>query len=254
MFASLPILQDPWFYAAAMPAVLILGLSKGGFGPGSGLLALPLLSLTIAPLQAAAITLPVLCVMDLAGLWGYRGTWDRKNMAIMLPGALIGIVIGTLTAGWVSNQSVQLIIGAVAVAFVLHKWLGRENGAPTLPHLGKGLFWSAMSGFTSFIAHAGSPPLSIYLLPQRLDKTLYVGTNVVFFAALNFIKVFPYAWLGQFTPITLGTAAMLTPVAVGGVYLGIWLHRFMSDAAFYRVVYLITFGCGLKLLADGFQL
>lgn len=254
MFTSLPILQDPWFYAAAMPAVLILGLSKGGFGPGSGLLALPLLSLTIAPLQAAAITLPVLCVMDLAGLWGYRGTWDRKNMAIMLPGALIGIVIGTLTAGWVSNQSVQLIIGAVAVGFVLHKWLGRENDAPTLPHLGKGLFWSAMSGFTSFIAHAGGPPLSVYLLPQRLDKTLYVGTNVVFFAALNFIKVFPYAWLGQFTSVTLGTAAMLTPVAVGGVYLGIWLHRFMSDAAFYRVVYLITFGCGLKLLADGFQL
>ena len=251
MLASLPMLHDPWFYIAAIPAVVIIGLSKGGFGPGTSLLALPLLSLTIPPLQAAAITLPVLCVMDLAGLWSYRKSWDKANMAIILPGALIGILIGTFTAGWVSNQSVQVIIGLVAGAFVLQKWLGRNSDEPPPRDVGRGLFWSSLSGFTSFIAHAGGPPLSVYLVPQRLNKTIYVGTNVVYFAALNYVKLIPYAWLGQFTAVNLGTAAMLAPVAVGGVYLGIWLHKYMNDKLFYRVIYAMTLLCGLKLLADG---
>lgn len=253
LLSGFPMLQDPWFYVAALPAVLITGLSKGGFGSGSSLLALPLLSLTIPPLQAAAITLPVLCMMDLAGLWGFRGHWDRANMAIILPGALIGIAIGTLTAGWVSNQGVQVIVGVVAIAFVLHRWLARGSQDPAARSVPRGLFWSAVAGFTSFIAHAGGPPLSVYLVPQRLEKTLYLGTNVMFFAAINYIKLVPYAWLGQFNPVTLGTAALLAPVAVGGVYLGMWLNRFVSDAAFYRSVYIITLLCGLKLLADGIR-
>lgn len=251
MLASLPMLHDPWFYVAAIPVVLLIGLSKGGFGPGTSLLALPLLSLTIPPLQAAAITLPLLCVMDLAGLWSYRKSWDKANMAIILPGALIGILIGTLTAGWVSNRGVQMIIGLVAIAFVLHKWLGRNSDEPAPRHVGRGLFWGGLSGFTSFIAHAGGPPLSVYLVPQRLNKTIYVGTNVVYFAALNYVKLIPYAWLGQFTAVNLGTAATLAPVAVAGVYLGIWLHKYMNDKLFYRVIYVMTLLCGVKLLADG---
>ncbi len=254
MLSSFSMIPDPWFYAAAFPAVLIVGLSKGGFGPGTSLIALPLLSLVLPPLQAAAIMLPVLCAMDLAGLWGYRGLWDRRNMAIILSGAVIGIVVGTLTADYVSNKGVQIIVGGVAVAFVLQKWLSRAAAEPAQPNVAKGLFWSACSGFTSFIAHAGGPPLQVYLLPQRLDKTLFVGTTVVFFAVVNYLKLIPYWWLGQFTPQNLGTAAILAPVAVGGVYLGIWLHHKMSDTGFYKIVYVFTFLCGLKLLADGFGL
>jgi len=251
MLEALPILHDPWFYVAAMPAVVIIGLSKGGFGPGTSLLALPLMSLTIPPLQAAAITLPVLCIMDLAGLWGYRKHWDRANMVIILPGALVGILIGTLTADWVSNRGVQVIIGFVAVAFVLDKWLRKGSPQAAPRDVKKGLFWSMISGFTSFIAHAGGPPLSVYMVPQRLDKTLFVGTSIVYFAVLNYVKLVPYAWLGQFTPVNLGTAAMLAPVAVGGVYLGMYLHKFLSDTSFYRIIYVVTLLCGLKLLADG---
>ncbi|HEX6978726.1 MAG TPA: sulfite exporter TauE/SafE family protein [Alphaproteobacteria bacterium] len=247
-------ISDPWFYAAAFPAVLIVGLSKGGFGPGTSLIALPLLSLVLPPLQAAAIMLPVLCVMDLAGLWGYRGLWDRRNMAVILPGALAGILIGTLAADYVSNRGVEVIVGGVAVVFVLHKWLGRTLDEPAKPSTPKGLFWGACAGFTSFIAHAGGPPLQVYLLPQRLDKTLFVGTSVVFFAVVNYVKLIPYWWLGQFTARNLGTAAILAPVAVAGVYLGIWLHHKLSDAGFYKLVYVVTFLCGLKLLADGFNL
>ncbi|WP_430397693.1 sulfite exporter TauE/SafE family protein [Ferrovibrio sp.] len=254
MLEALPILHDPWFYAAAMPAVIIIGLSKGGFGPGTSMLALPLMSLTIPPLQAAAITLPVLCVMDLAGLWGFRKHWDRANMAIILPGALLGILIGTLTADWVSNRGVQVIIGIVAIAFVLDKLLRKGSPEPAPRDVKKGVFWSIISGFTSFIAHAGGPPLAVYLVPQRLDKTLFVGTNVLYFTILNYVKLVPYAWLGQFSTENLGTAAILAPVAVGGVYLGMYLHKFLNDTSFYRIIYGITFLCGLKLLADGFGL
>ncbi|WP_341909738.1 sulfite exporter TauE/SafE family protein [Ferrovibrio terrae] len=251
---SFPMIADPWFYAAAFPAVLIIGLSKGGFGPGTSLIALPLLALVLPPLQAAAIMLPVLCAMDLAGLWGFRGKWDRRNMKIIIPGAMIGIVIGTLTAGYVSNRGVEIIVGAVAVIFALQKWLKPGTAEPTQPNTLKGVFWSACSGFTSFIAHAGGPPLQVYLLPQRLDKTTFVATTVVFFASVNYVKLIPYWWLGQFTPGNLATGAVLVPVAVGGVYLGMYLHHKLSDALFYRIVYIFVFLCGLKLLYDGFGL
>lgn len=254
MLASFPMIADPWFYAAAFPAVLIVGLSKGGFGPGSSLIALPLLSLVLPPLQAAAIMLPVLCAMDLAGLWGFRGKWDRANMKIILPGALIGILVGTLTAGYVNNAGVEVIVGGIAILFALQKWLKRAPVAAAPPQIGKGLFWSACSGFTSFIAHAGGPPLYVYLLPQRLDKTQFVGTTVIFFAVVNYVKLVPYWWLGQFTPGNLATGLVLIPVAVGGVYLGMFLHHKMNDALFYRIVYIFVFLCGLKLLHDGFGL
>lgn len=251
---SFPMITDPWFYAAAFPAVLITGMSKGGFGPGTSLIALPLLALVLPPIQAAAIMLPVLCAMDLAGLWGFRGKWDRRNMKIILAGAMIGIAIGTATAGYVSDSGVQVIVGAVAVAFALQKWLKRGEDAPTQPNTLKGLFWSACSGFTSFIAHAGGPPLQVYLLPQRMDKTIFVGTTIIFFAVVNYVKLIPYWWLGQFAPANLATSAVLVPVAVGGVYLGMWLHHKMSDALFYRIVYVFVFIVGLKLLYDGLDL
>jgi uncharacterized protein len=142
----------------------------------------------------------------------------------------------------------------VAVAFVLQKWLKPSPPEAARPNWPKGVFWSACSGFTSFIAHAGGPPLQVYLLPQRLDKTTFVATTIVFFAAVNYVKLIPYWWLGQFTPSNLGTGVVLVPVAVGGVYLGMYLHHKISDAVFFRIVYVFVFLCGLKLLYDGFDL
>ena len=244
-------ITDPIFYLAAFPGVIIVGLSKGGFGPGTSLLAIPLLTMVIPPLQAAAIMLPILCVMDLAGLWGYRGKWSRRVMAVILPGALLGIGIGTLAADYVDDAAIEVIIGAVAVIFVAQKWLGRKDDTPRPDHRVKGFICGAGAGFTSFIAHAGGPPLQVYLLPLRMDKTLYVGTTIVFFAVVNYVKLIPYAYLGQFTTANLLTAAVLAPVAVGGVYLGMWLHNRLNDTLFYKITYALTFLVGLKLLFDG---
>ena len=247
-------LSDPWFYAAAIPALLLIGISKGGFGGGFGTIGVPMLALVIPPTQAAAILLPVLAMMDLVGLYTYRGVWDRRQMAILAPGAVAGIVLGAATFAVTSEDAVRLIIGAMAVGFTLWRWgsgwigLAQRRADPSLP---KGSFWSGVAGYTSFVAHAGGPPLNVYLLPQQLDKTTYVGTTVVFFALVNYVKLLPYGLLGQFDMTNLATSAVLAPLAPIGVLLGVFLHHRVSDVLLYRVVYVGLFITGLKLLWDG---
>lgn len=249
MFA---IVSDPLFYLAAIPAVLVTGVAKGGFGAGLGILAVPLMALTVSPLQAAAVMLPILCLMDLFSLWAYRGRFDGRSLRLLLPAALAGIGIGWLTAGLVDDRMIRLIVGAVAVVFAVDHWLGRRAAAePKAPNAAKGGFWAAVSGFTSFIAHAGGPPLSVYLLPLKLDKTVFVGTTVVFFAVVNYVKLVPYTWLGQFSAANLATSLVLAPLAPLGIWLGLWLHRRTSPDWFYRLSYLMIFVVGLKLAWDG---
>lgn len=245
-------ITDPWFYAAAIPAVLLAAISKGGFGGGLAMLGVPLLSLTIPAPQAAAIMLPILCLMDAVGVWGYRKTWHRRNLWIMAVGALLGIAIGTATFHLFSDAAIRFLIGCIAVAFALNYWFRRKSEtAPTRPNLVKGMAWGALSGFTSFMAHAGGPPANAYLLPQRMDKTLFVGTMVMFFTSINYAKLLPYWWLGLLPVGNLTMSLMLCPLAPVGVLLGIWLHRRISPTWFYRLCYLFLFASGLKLLYDG---
>ena len=151
-------IDDPWFYAAAIPAILVLGLAKGGFG-SVGLLVIPILSLTVSPVQAAGITLPILILSDIVAVDSYWGEWDKRVVAIMLPGALIGVAVGWWTASWVGEAEIRLILGVISVAFALNYWLRqRREVTPRSPNPVKGVFWGALSGFTSFVSHAGGPP------------------------------------------------------------------------------------------------
>jgi len=246
------LITDPLFYVAAIPALLITGISKAGFGTGLGILAVPLIALTIPASQAAAIMLPILCVMDLAALWAYRGRWSRENMKIMLPGGLVGIVLGALTFRYVNEAGLKLVLGAIAIGFLLQRWLGKASPAETTkPTPGKGYFWSTLSGYTSTLAHAGGPPLSIYLLPQRMDKALLVGTTVVFFTAMNYVKLIPYTLLGLFDGSNLSTSAGLVPLGVFGILCGVWLRKVIPELLFYRLCYAFLFVTGVKLLYDG---
>lgn len=246
-------LLSPAFYLLAVIAILIVGISKGGFGGGLGMVAVPLMSLVISPFDAAAILLPMLCIMDVAGLRAYWKRWDPQNLWIILPGGILGVLVATLTYRWVDEQMLRLLIGVIAVAFALNYYSQawrRERPARQASRVSGG-FWSAVAGFTSFSAHAGGPPISVYLLPQRLDKTLFVGTTVVFFAFVNYIKLVPYALLGQFRPEILLNALLLAPVAVAGVYLGLWLHHHLSERWFYRLCYALLLLTGLRLLQQG---
>jgi uncharacterized membrane protein YfcA len=246
------IITDPIFYAVAIPAVLLTGISKGGFGSALGGIGVPLMALAISPLNAAAILLPVLCFMDLVGFRVYYRKWDSANLRIMIPGALLGIAIGTLTFGMLSDDAIRILIGGIAVAFTLNTWLGfGARQQPAGSSVVKGTFWSGVSGLTSFLAHAGGPPAMIYLLPQRLDKTAYVATVSVFFMFVNAIKLVPYAWLGQFSSANLGTSLVLAPLVPLGVWLGLWLQNRVNTIWFYRISQACLLATGLQLIYQG---
>jgi uncharacterized membrane protein YfcA len=255
----MPILSDPWFYAAALPAVLLVGLSKGGFGGAMALLGVPLMALVISPIQAAAILLPILIVMDIVSLWTWRGSSDRKTLVYMLPGALTGIGIGWMTAAVVTADMVRLIVGSVALLFVLrwlaqisHRlWSGNDHGKPSRQIASAGLFWGAVSGFTSFVAHAGGPPYQIYALPLRQSPALYTGTSVVFFAVVNAVKLVPYFALGQFDATNLTASLILMPVAPLATLAGAWIVRRMRPEIFYPFMYAMMLMVGAKLVWDG---
>ena len=254
-------IADPWFYPVAVVAMLLVGVSKGGFGGGLGMLGVPMMSLVIDPITAAAIMLPVLCVMDLFGLWAYRRTWDGRNLAVLVPAALAGILLGSLTFHLLDADLLRLLIGLLALGFAAHHygrvWRRARGGGPPRPahrpSLPLGLLAGGASGFTSFVAHAGGPPLSVYLLGQRLDKTVFVGTTVVFFTLVNYVKLLPYALLGQLHGGNLLTALVLLPLAPAGIWLGLWLHRRVSESLFYAVVYLFLALTGAKLIDDGLR-
>ncbi len=249
-------IEDPWFYAAAIPAVVMFGVSKGGFGAGFGVIAVPLMALVVSPMQAAAILLPILCLMDVFAIWAYRGRGILPELRLLVPASLIGIGVGTLLFEHMSPAIIRLILGLVAIVFTLNHWfhlttkgdLERPMNPPVV-----GTIAGATAGFTSFIAHAGGPPLNMYLLRRNLDRTGFVGTTVLFFAIANYVKLLPYAWLGQLDASNLSTSLVLAPLAPIGIGLGVWLHRRVSDRVFFQFVYAMFFAVGLKLVYDGIR-
>lgn len=246
------LIADPLFYALAIPAVLLTGISKGGFGGALAGVGVPIMALAISPVQAAAILLPVLCLMDMVGVRAYYRKWDSANLRIMLPGALLGIVGGALTFGMLSEDAIPILIGGIAVVFTIVNWLGvAAKQAVAAPSVVKGTLWSALSGLTSFIAHAGGPPAMIYLLPQQLEKVRFVATMSVFFTFVNAVKLIPYAWLGQLSADNLATSLVLAPLVPLGVKLGIWLQNRVNHVWFYRISTLCLFATGLQLVYQG---
>ncbi|MFZ0451482.1 MAG: sulfite exporter TauE/SafE family protein [Desulfatiglandaceae bacterium] len=239
------------FYPIAAAAILIFGISKSGFGSGLGVLAVPMMALIIPPVQAAGILLPLLCIMDLFTLWHYRKTWDKRNLTILLPSGIFGVFVGAQFFRYLSEAQVRILVGVIAIAFgmifFLKKGVGRK-GKATVP---RGVFWGSVAGFTSFGVHAGGPPVNIYLLPQEMEKGLFVGTTAVFFTIVNYTKLIPYAYLGQLNPDNLLTSLLLSPLAPLGVLLGIKLHTRINGRLFYNLCYIFLLITGAKLFFDG---
>lgn len=244
-------ITDPLFYLCAIPAVLIFGMAKGGFGGGMSLVSVPLMALVIPPFQAAAVLLPILVVMDIVAMWSFRGEYSKQNLKILIPGAAAGILIGALTVQYLSDDYLRLIIGIVAISFSLNYWLRsgaiKKQGVSWI----RGGFWGAVSGFTSFSVHAGNPPVSVYMLPQKLDKKVLMGTFAWFFAIVNLMKLLPYSMLGQFHSANLLTSLVLIPLAPIGVRLGYYLLNRVSISLTYRLCYLFLLVAGFYLLFKG---
>ncbi len=241
-------ISDPWFYIAAIPAMVILGLSKGGFTV-LGLLAVPIMALVISPVQAAGITLPILVLSDVVAVVSYRRVYDLTTIKIVLPGAMIGIAIGWATAAWVAEHHIRLIVGVVSVLFALNHWFRhRLRQQPSGPNVAKGGFWGMVTGFTSFVSHAGGPPFQMYAVPLRLAPRVFAGTSVILFAIINAVKLVPYFMLGQFDATNLTTSAVLLPISIPATFLGVWLVRRLEMELFYRIVYTAIFIVGLYLV------
>lgn len=245
---------DPWFYAAALPAVILVGLSKGGLGGGVGLVGVPLMSLVMPPVQAAAILLPILVLMDAVSLWSWRGFYDAGVLRTTMPAGMVGIGVGWMTAAFVTEAMIRFAVGMIALVFVarqLHR-RSRTPGVERRPPSGvAGRFWGTIAGFTSFIAHAGGPPFQIYTLPLGLDPKVFTGTSVIFFAVTNAAKLIPYFALGQFGSENLAASAVLMPVAPLATLAGAFVVRRMRPQLFYGFTYVTVGLVAVKLLWDG---
>ena len=265
-----------WLLACAV--VFLIGLSKGGFGGGLGALAVPLLTLKIDPRLAAALLLPVLCLMDLVSVYAYRGKWDKTRVWLLVLPALFGIIVGILCFELMSVRFIKLMIGSIALLFVLYQLWGKavaearayqavkrknselspckdsEDREVDLACGGvnplSAIFWGGLSGFSSYVAHAGGPPASIYLLGQHLDKTRFVATTVLTFTIINLVKLVPYSITGLFDSRILLFSLTLLPVAPLGVLAGAYLHKLVSTKIFYLVCYALLFLAGVKLIWD----
>ncbi len=245
------LLSNPLFVAASLVGVCLLGLSKGGFF-GLGVMALPLMALTVPPMQAAAILLPTVLAQDVLTIWTYRRDWSAWNLKIMIPSMAVGIAIATLFAASLSAAHIRLAIGLIAGAFVLRHWLGRRfDRLAARANTLTGVIFGALGGFTTLLANAGGPAWQMHLLPQGLDKLTYVGTLTMLFAASNVLKVPAFGAIGQLTVENLAVGAALLPAAVIANYAGIWLVRRTPTELFFRIVFVLMFLIAIELVRSG---
>ena len=239
------------FYLVAIPAVILFGLSKGGFS-GLGTLGVPMLSLVASPVRAAAIVLPILLVQDWLSVWAFRRDFSPRNLIILIPSSMIGVGVGWLVAARVSDDAVRLAIGVISIVFVLYMLIRDRLGRAPVekPGVPSGVLWGSLAGFTSFISHSGAPPFQVYVMPQYLKPPVFAGTATMFFAAVNLLKVPPYFLLGQFNRDNLFVSAGLIPVAILSTFGGVWLTRRVSADRFYAIILALTFLIGAKLTYD----
>lgn len=241
----------PALFMLAIPAVIFAGISKAGFGSGAAFAAAAILALVLPPGIALAVMLPLLMLVDVASLPAYWKKWHAPSIRDISIGAVPGVALGAAVFTLVPADAFRVLIGAICLAFVGYQvsrargWIKISDWSYSKPAaLGTG----AAAGFTSFISHAGGPPIAVFLLGQGLDKTRYQATTVFVFWIINLLKFPPYAALGLFTRETLTLAVILAPFAVIGAWLGVRAHRLVSERQFFALTYFLLVITGLRLL------
>ncbi len=250
--SNLQVIDDLYFYAVAVPAVLLLGVSKSGFGSGFGSLAVPLMALAVPVPQAAAILMPLLLVMDLLGLRAFRAHFDWPLIRFLLPFGLLGTVVGFLMFKVLDARAVAGLVGVLTLLFLAQRLVFPPRPDSPPPPRWLGAILTTASGFTSFVAHAGGPPINACAIPLRLSPLVFSATMTVFFFVVNLSKWLPYAWLGLLDTRNMATSMVLLPLAPVGVWVGVRIAHRIDPVLFYRFVYAGMFLTGLKLMWDGF--
>lgn len=244
---------DLTFFMIAIPAVIFAGMSKGGFGSGAAFAATPILALVIDPRLALGLMLPLLMLVDVATLRPYWKKWSLADARLLILGAMPGIALGVVLYGIANADIFRFLIGIVALGFVSFQ-LARSRGLihpPKRPAgTGLGLVAGFVAGFTSFVSHAGGPPVAIYMLSKGMPKTTYQATTVLVFWAINLVKAVPYAILGIFTAETLWANVLLAPAALVGAWLGVKAHHIVPERLFFGIAYVLLVATGSKLIWD----
>ncbi len=239
------------FWALASLSAVLVGMGKGGL-PAVGMLSVPVLALVMSPVAAAGLLLPVYVVSDMFGLYAYRHAFDRRVLAIIIPGMTLGVVLGYFTASVVSEDWVTVLIGVIGVVFALNLLLRAQAVvAPQRAEVAPGMFWGTLTGFTSFVSHSGGPPYQVYTLPLGMQKAVFAGTSTIAFAYVNAIKLIPYYMLGQINLVSLEKALLLMPVAAVSVFAGVWLVKWLPEKLFFRLVTWALLAVSIKLIWDG---
>ena len=225
----------------------MVGLSKGGLASAAAL-AVPALALVMSPVQAAAILLPVFIGTDWIAVWLYRRTYSRRNLAILVPAILIGILIATVITPWTPEPALLIVTGFIGLWFVGRRWLGPVAPAPSEPRVLPGLLWGIVTGITSFITHSGSPPAQAYLMPQRLPKLEFAGTMAIAFAAGNLAKLPGYWAIGALEGLDLGLTLGLLVSGGAGTLAGRWLTARLPDAVYLRGIEILLLILSILLI------
>jgi uncharacterized membrane protein YfcA len=239
------------FWFMAVFAAFFVGLGKGGV-PVITAMAVPFMSLVMSPILAAGLLLPVFIVADMFGLYAYRRTFNARVLKIMIVAMPIGVFVGWLTSSFVSEAVVTILIGLIGASFALNMILRKPvTGDPVEAQVKPGLFWGAVSGFTSFVSHSGATPYQVYTLPLRMDKLTFTGTVTVAFAYINLVKLIPYYALGQLSFENLQAALFLMLPAVVGVFVGVRLIKIVPEKLFFKIIIWALLILSIKLIWDG---
>ena len=241
-------------YAAL--AVLIIGLSKSGFGGGIGIIAVPLMAHALRVDRAVGVMLPILIAADALATWQHRGSWSKRHIRDTVIGAALGIAVGTVILS-ILRDSGRLIpvlngvVGATCLFFVaVQIWRMTGGKVPRVPDTTtSGITAGALCGAVSTISHSAGPIMSIYLLEHRLEKRILVGTLVLFFFVINVAKMPTYFALGFINSDTLLTSALYCPLVPVGAWIGLWMHHRVPERPFVLVMYAGAAAAGAHMLA-----
>ena len=240
------------FLIVGSAGAMVFGMSKTGFGSGISMLAVPMMIYACShkATLAVGIMLPLLIVADYVAVISWWRKWSTRTVLALLPTTVLGIAIGWAvlaafqrmkidpkTSG--ANAWLMLGVGIIALAFVGLHILKRVTGRTTAfkPTRGHTALAGSTAGFTSTLAHAAGPIITMYLLPQKQSKGTYVATSALFFWTANQIKLVPYLYLQMINTETLGAGLVLLPGIVGGAMLGRFLHHRVGATQFTVIVY-----------------
>ncbi|MGL3827969.1 sulfite exporter TauE/SafE family protein [Candidatus Pelagibacter communis] len=239
------------FFITVIPAIILYGIAKSGLGGSMTLISIPLMTIVMPLNEALGIVLPILIFSDFIATYKYRKEFDLSTLKLMVPFAAIGVVIGSLTFSYFSEELLKFIIGLMGFLFAGHYFFLKKNKeAKSEKNFLKGGICSTISGFTSFCVHAGGTPVSIYLLPLRLKKEIYVGTRIIFFTFMNLIKLPFYINLSMTNFVTFKQSVVLFPVAFIGILIGYKLLKIIDEKLFYNVLYALILVSSTKLIFD----